>query len=42
MENESVQVLAADVRSMSSLAYEDFPSVQHFIDALKDQDDRLR
>ncbi|KAL9970195.1 hypothetical protein ACROYT_G022529 [Oculina patagonica] len=48
-ENESVQALAADIRSMSSLAYQDLSpdtqerfAVQHFIDAIKDQDDRLR
>ncbi|XP_078367182.1 uncharacterized protein LOC144651166 [Oculina patagonica] len=40
---------AADIRSMSSLAYQDLSpdtqerfAVQHFIDAIKDQDDRLR
>ena len=48
-ENESVQALAADIRSMSSLAYQDLSpdtqerfAVQHFVDAIKDQDDRLR
>ena len=48
-ENESVQALAADIRSMSTLAYQDLSpdtqerfAVQHFIDAIKDQDDRLR
>ena len=48
-ENESVQALAADIRSMSSLAYQDLSpdtqerfAVQHFIDAIKDQEDRLR
>ena len=48
-ENESVQALAADIRSMSSLAYKDLSpdtqerfAVQHFVDAIKDQDDRLR
>ncbi|KAL9970102.1 hypothetical protein ACROYT_G022425 [Oculina patagonica] len=48
-ENETVQALAADIRSMSSLAYQDLSpdtqerfAVQHFIDAIKDQDDRLR
>ena len=48
-ENESVQALAANIRSLSSLAYQDLPpdtqerfAVQHFIDAIKDQDDRLR
>ena len=47
-ENESVQALAADIRSMSTLAYQDLSpdtqerfAVQHFIDAIKDQDDRL-
>ena len=47
-ENESVQALAEDIRSMSSLAYQDLSpdtrerfAVQHFIDAIKDQDDRL-
>ena len=49
LENESVQTLAADIRSLSSLAYQDlFPdtqerfAVQLFIDALKDRDDRLK
>ena len=48
-ENESVQALAADIRVMSSLAYQDLSpdtqerfAVQHFIDAIKDQEDRLR
>ncbi|XP_068670989.1 uncharacterized protein [Montipora foliosa] len=48
-ENESVQVLSADIWSMSTLAYQDFSpdtqerfAVQHFIDAIKDRDDRLR
>ena len=48
-ENKSVQALAADIRSTSSLAYQDLSpdtqerfAVQHFIDAIKDQDDRLR
>lgn len=48
-ENESVQALAADIRSMSSLAYHDLSpdtqkrcAVQHFIDAIKDQEDRFR
>ena len=47
-ENKSVQALAADIRSMSSLAYQDLSpdtqerfAVQHFIDAIKDQEDRL-
>ena len=49
LENESVQALAADIRSLSSLAYQDLSpdtqerfAVQHFIDALKDRDDRLK
>lgn len=48
-ENESIQALAADIRSMSSLAYQDLSpdtqetfAVQHFIDATKDQHDRLQ
>ena len=44
-ENESVQALAANIRSMSSLAYhitQERFAVQHFIDAIKDQEDRLR
>ena len=48
-ENESVQALAADIRSLSSLAYQDLSpdtqerfAVQHFLDALKDRDDRLK
>lgn len=48
-ENESVQALAANIRSLSSLAYQHLPpdtqerfAVQHFIDAIKDQGDRLR
>ena len=48
-ENESVQAIAADIGSMSSLAYQDLSpdtqerfAVQHFIDAIKDQEDRLR
>ena len=43
-ENESVQALAADIRSMSSLAYhitQERFAVQNFIDAIKDQEDRL-
>ena len=47
-EHESVQVLAADIRCMSSLAYQNLSpdsqerfTVQHFIDAIKDEDDRL-
>jgi len=46
---ESTQALAAEIWSMSSLAYQDLPTeiqerfaVQHFIDAIKDPDDRLR
>ena len=42
-ENKSVQALAADIRSMSSLAYQDLSpdtqerfAVQHYIDAIKD------
>ena len=49
LENESVQALAADIRSLSSLAYQVLSpdtqerfAVQHFIDALKDRDDRLK
>ena len=49
LENESVQALAADIRSLSSSAYQDLSpdtqerlAVQHFIDALKDRDDRLK
>ena len=48
-ENESVQSLSADIGSMSTLAYQDLSpdnqerfAVQHFIDAIKDRDDRLR
>ena len=48
-ENESVQALAADIRAMTSLAYQDLSpdtqerfAVQHFIDAIKDQEDRFR
>lgn len=48
-DGESAQVLASDIRSMSSLAYQDLPqeaqerfAVQHFIDAIRDPDDRLR
>jgi len=47
--NESVQVLAADIWYMSSPPYQDLSpdtqerfAVRHFIDAIKDQDDRLR
>ena len=49
LENESVQAVAAGIRSLSSLAYQDLSpdtqerfAVQHFIDALKDRDDRLK
>ncbi|XP_068739315.1 uncharacterized protein [Montipora capricornis] len=48
-ENESVQALSADIRSMSTLAYQNLSpgtkerfAVQHFIDTSKDRDDRLR
>ena len=48
-DGESAQALAADIRSMSNLAYQDLPqeaqerfAVQHFIDAIRDPDDRLR
>ena len=48
-ENESVQALTGYIRSMSSLAYQDLSpdtqerfAIQHFIDAIKDKDDRLR
>ena len=48
-EHESVQALAADIRCMSSLAYQDLSpdtqerfAVQYFIDANKGKDDRLR
>ena len=48
-ENECVQALAGDIRYMPSLAYQDLSpdtqerfAVQHFVDAIKDQDDRLR
>ena len=48
-ENESVQALSADIRSMSTLAYQDLSpdtqerfAVQHFIDAIQDRDNRLR
>ena len=47
--NYSVQALAAVIRYMSSLAYQDLSldtkerfAVQHFVDAIKDQDDRLQ
>ena len=48
-EHESVQALAANIRCMSSQAYQDLSpdtqerfAIQHFIDAIKDEDDRLR
>ena len=48
-DGESLKALSADVRSMSSLAYQDLaPSaqecfaVQHFIDAVSDVDHRMR
>ena len=48
-EIESVQALSADIRSMSTFAYQDLSpgtkerfAVQHFIDTSKDRDDRLR
>ena len=47
-EHESVQALAADIGCTSSRAYQDlspdksYLAVQHFIDAIKDEDDRLR
>lgn len=48
-DGESLKALSADIRSMSSLAYQDLaPSaqerfaVQHFIDAVSDVDDRMR
>ena len=48
-EDESLKALAADVRNMSSLAYQDLApqaqerfAVQHFIDAISDRDDRMR
>ena len=47
-EGESLQVLATDIRSLVDLAYQDLGApvqerfaVQHFIDALSNQDDRL-
>ena len=47
-EGESLQMLATDIRSMVDLAYKDLGTpvqerfaVQHFIDALRDKDDRL-
>ena len=47
-EGESLQMLATDIRSMVDLAYQDLGTpvqerfaVQHFIDALRDKDDRL-
>lgn len=49
LENKSVQALVADIRSLSSLAYQDlFPNTperladQHFIDAFQDRADRLK
>ena len=48
-EGESLKALAADIRAMSSLAYQDLVpaaqerfAVQHFIDAIRDVDDRMR
>ena len=48
-ENEGVQALSADIRSMSTFAFQDLSSdtqerfaVKHFIDSVKDRDDRLR
>lgn len=48
-EGESLKALASDIRNMAGLAYQDLDplaqerfSVQHFIDAIHDVDDRMR
>lgn len=48
-DGESAQALASDIRSMANLAYQDLQpdvqerfAVQHFINAIKNPDDRLR
>lgn len=48
-EGENLKALAADIRNMASLAYQDLAptaqerfTVQHFIDAIADRDDRMR
>ena len=48
-EGESLKALAADIRTMSSLAYQDLVpaaqerfAVQHFIDVIRDVDDRMQ
>jgi len=48
-DGESLKSLAADVRDLCSLAYQDLPPeaqerfcVQHFVDAINDRDDRMK